>query len=342
MASILSEIVTGPSAWRGPDLAKDRSWIYEFTARDLAELEAALARVKAKRIAMGDVRRSDFVLPSLGPKLAAQLEEINHGRGFVVLRGLPVKRHGDAGTEYMLWGIGTHLGVAVTQNPKGDLLGHVFDHGRKYGEIDVRGYETRAHLPFHTDSGDLVALLCLRRAKSGGLSSIVSSITLHNEISRQHPEYLPPLYRGFHYIRREAALGEDPVSAHRIPVFGCADGLISCRLIRNQINAACEKMGKPLGSLEREALDFLASLANSDRYHLDMDLQLGDIQVCNNYTILHSRTEFEDWPEPGRGRHMLRLWLSARNRRPLAPEFPQHNGYGQVAEIAFQTEREMI
>ena len=341
MGSIFSEIVTGPSAWLGPDLAKDPSWIYEFTAGDLAELDAALARVKAQRIAMKDVRRSDFVLPSLGPKLAGQLEEINNGRGFVVLRGLPVKRYADADTECMLWGIGTHLGVAVTQNPKGDLLGHVFDHGRKYGEMDVRGYETRAHLPFHTDSGDIIALLCLRRAKSGGLSSIVSSITLHNEILRRHPDYLPPLYRGFHYIKREAALGDDPVSSHPIPVFGCADGHISCRLIRNQINAAYVKMGKPLGTCEKQALDFLDSLANSDKYHLDMDLQLGDIQVCNNYTILHSRTEFEDWPEPGRGRHMLRLWLSARNRRPLAPEFPQHNGYGQTAEIAFQTEREM-
>jgi hypothetical protein len=336
-----SEIVTGPSAWLGPDLTKDLSWIHEFTPDDVAELEAALARVKARHIAMAHVRRSDFVLPSLGSKLAEQLEEINNGRGFVVFRGLPVDRYDQEDTERILWGIGTHLGIAVTQNPKGELLGHVFDHGRKYGEIDVRGYETRAHLPFHTDSGDIIALLCLRRAKSGGLSSIVSSITLHNEILRQHPEYLPPLYRGFHYIKREAALGEDPVSANRIPVFGCADGLISCRLIRNQINAACEKMGKPLGVLEKQALDFLASLANSDKYHLDMDLQLGDIQVCNNYTILHSRTEFEDWQEPGRGRHMLRLWLSARNRRPLAPEFPQHNGYGQIAEIALQTEREM-
>src|SRR5262249_26035054 len=160
------------------------------TPGDLAELEAALARVKAKRIAMGDVRRSDFVLPSLAPKLAEQLDHVNSGRGFVVFRGLPVDRYDQEDTECILWGIGTHLGTAVTQNTGGEILGHVFDHGRKYGEIDVRGYETRAHLPFHTDSGDIIALLCLRRAKSGGLSSIVSSIALHNEILRCHPEYL--------------------------------------------------------------------------------------------------------------------------------------------------------
>jgi hypothetical protein len=336
MPSNFSEIVTGPSAWLGPDLAHDRSWLYTFSARELSELDSALHHVKAKGLALGDVRLSDFSLPTLGPKLREQLEEIDRGRGFVVFRGLPVERYADEDVEIILWGLGTHLGLAVTQNPMGELMGHVFDHGRKYGDIDVRGYETRAHLPFHTDGGDIVALLCLRRAKSGGLSSLVSSISLHNEILRRHPEYLPPLYRGFHYIKREAALGDDPVSARPIPVFGCADGLISCRLIRNQINAAYETMGKPLDALEQHALDFLGELASSPEFHLDMDLQLGDIQVCNNYTIMHSRTEFEDWPEPGRGRHMLRLWLSARNRRPLAPEFPQHNGYGGIAEVAFQ------
>src|SRR6185437_1781179 len=111
------------SAWRGPDLAKHPSWIVEFTPGDLAELEAALARIKARRLSMEHVRRSDFVLPSLGPKLVAQLEVINHGRGFVVFRGLPVERYGDEDTEHILWGIGTHLGLAVTQNPRGDLLG---------------------------------------------------------------------------------------------------------------------------------------------------------------------------------------------------------------------------
>jgi hypothetical protein len=339
MPSIFTEIVTGPSAWLGPDLTNDPSWIHVFSPRELAELDSALAGVKARGLALADIRRADFALPSLGRRLLEQLEEISHGRGFVVFRGLPVERYADQDVEIILWGLGTYLGLGVSQNPMGDLMGHVFDHGRNYGDIDVRGYETRAHLPFHTDGGDIVALLCLRRAKSGGLSSIVSAISLHNEILRRHPEYLPPLYRGYRYIKREAALGDDPVSANPIPVFGCAGGLISCRLIRNQINAAYEKMGTSLGTLEKQALDFLDSLAQSPKFHLNMDLQLGDIQVCNNYTIMHSRTEFEDWPEPGRGRHMLRLWLSARDRRPLAAEFPQHNGYGGIAEVAFLPER---
>lgn len=330
--------VQHPSAWFGRDLRRDTSWIAHLTPRDLDEIAAAVHRVNARGLALAEVGRGNFPLPTLGAKLAGWLEEIRTGRGFVVLRGLNVADYSDDEVGLIFWAIGAYLGVPVTQNPRGDLLGHVYDHGRRYGDIDVRGYETNAHLPFHSDSCDLVGLLCLRRAKRGGLSSIVSSVTLHNEILRRHPEYLPPLYRGFHYIKREAALTEDPVTAYRLPVFGAKDGYISARLVRNQINAACRKTGTPLEPIEQAALDFLDGLAYDPDIHLDMDLQLGDMQLCNNYTILHSRTAFEDYSEPERRRHMVRLWLTFRERRALADGFPAHEGYGrnQIAEVAFQ------
>jgi hypothetical protein len=337
MSTVFGEIVTDRSAWRGSELAGDPSWIDVLPQRALDEIHAALRRIQSAGLDLGRIESAQFPLPTLAPKLAAHLDEIRHGRGLVVLRGLPVERYTDEEVGIIFRGIGSHLGIPVAQNPQGDLLGHVYDHGRAYGQIDVRGYETNAHLPFHTDACDLVGLLCLRKAKRGGLSSVVSATTLHNEILRRHPEYLLPLYRGFRYIKREAALTEDPVTDQRIPVFGHAGGLISCRYIRNQINAACEKVGRPLGALERAALDLLDELSQDPALHLDMDLQPGDMQLCNNYTILHSRTDFEDWPEPGRERHMLRLWLTCRERRPLAADFPQHNGYRRLSEVAYQT-----
>jgi hypothetical protein len=338
MAMIHDAIVDHPSAWYGRDLMADRSWLAQLTAQDLAEIDAALRGVTARGLALAQVGRSDFPLPTLGPKLLAHLEEIRSGRGFVVLRGLPVATYTDDEVGLIFWGIGAYLGIPVTQNPRGDLLGHVYDHGRTYGNIDVRGYETKAHLPFHSDGCDLVGLLCLRRAKSGGLSSVVSAITIHNEILKRHPEYLPPLYAGFHYIRREAALTESPVTPHRVPVFGAKDGVVSCRLVRNQINAACAKTGTPLAPLETAALDLMDALAQDPQIHLDMDLQAGDMQLCNNYTVLHSRTEFADFPEPERRRHMIRLWLTLRERRPMGAGFREHNGYGhnQIVEVAFQ------
>src|SRR5580693_8448358 len=212
-----------PSAWHGPDLANDPSWIYTLSEDEIAELERALRVFQASGLPLASMTREQFPLPGFGATLARHLEEIAHGRGFVVLRGLPIARYSDEEVGWIFYGIGTHLGLPLQQNPRGDLLGHVFDQGRAYGQIDVRGYETNAHLPFHTDGCELVGLLCLRAAKSGGLSSLVSSTAVHAEIVRTHPECLKPLYRGYHYIRREAALTESPVTPQRIPVFGVQD-----------------------------------------------------------------------------------------------------------------------
>jgi hypothetical protein len=326
------------SAWRGPDLVGDPSWIYTLSADELAELDRALRGFQARGLPLTAMTRADFPLPSFGAVLARHLDEIAHGRGFVVLRGLSIEGYSDEEVGWIFYGMGTHLGMPLQQNPKGDVLGHVFDQGRAYGQIDVRGYETKAHLPFHTDGCELVGLLCLRAAKSGGLSSIVSATAVHAEIAQKNPECLPALYRGYHYIRREAALTESPVTPQRIPVFGVKDGVVSCRIVSNQIKAGAAKLGKPLEPLEQKALDLVVELSCSERFRLDMDLRPGDIQLCNNYTVMHSRTEFEDWPEPQRRRHMLRLWLSLHEPRKLADEFPRQLGYRgkQWIEVALQ------
>ena len=330
--------IADPSAWHGPDLASDPRWIYTLSADEIAELERALRVFQASGLPLASMTREQFPLPGFGAILARHLAEIAHGRGFVVLRGLPIARYSDDEVGWIFYGIGTHLGLPLQQNPMGDLLGHVFDQGRSYGQIDVRGYETNAHLPFHTDGCELVGLLCLRAAKSGGLSSLVSSTAVHAEIVRTHPECLKPLYRGYHYIRREAALTESPVTPQRIPVFGVQDGVVSCRIVSNQIKAGAKKLGKALEPLEQQALDLVVELSYSARFRLDMDLLPGDMQLCNNYTVMHSRTEFEDWPEPQRRRHMLRLWLSLREQRPLPAGFPRQLGYrgNQWIEIALQ------
>ncbi len=325
-----------PSAWLGPDIVDDPSWIYTLSDAEIADLDTALRGFQATGRPVEAMTAARFPLPVFGPVLTRHLEEIAHGRGFVVVRGLPVARYSDDEVGLMFYGIGTHLGLPLRQNPRGDLLGHVFDQGRAYGQITVRGYETNAHLPFHTDGCELVGLLCLRGAKAGGLSSIVSATAVHDEIARTRPELLAPLYRGYHYIRREAALSETPVTPQRIPVFGVKDGLVSCRLVSNQIRDGAKKLGRPLDPIEREALDLVVELSYSARFRLDMDLIPGDMQLCNNYTVLHSRTEFEDWPEPHRRRHMLRLWLATREPRPLADGFARQLGYGANAwhEIA--------
>jgi hypothetical protein len=332
MGSVWMQQVRGPLAWRGEDLQNDGSWIIHLTEAQIRDIDQALAAAKATGRSLGEIGRDQFPLGETKTLLDKVLDEICRGRGFVVLRGLPVARYSDEDVGLIFWGLGRHLGTPLYQNPKGDLLGHVYDYGRKYGEIDVRGYEGRGYLPYHTDGCDLVGLLCLRKGIAGGLSSIVSSVTVHNEILRNHPEYLGLLYNGFYYIRREEALSEKGVSEHPVPVFGQKDGVISCRYIRNQINAGAVKRGIPLRRLEAEALDYLDEMTRRADLRLDMDLQPGDIQLCNNYTTLHSRTEFVDGPEPSQKRHMIRLWLKFPKPWPLAEGFAEQAGYLPAAD----------
>jgi len=332
--------ITTPNAWRGETLARETSWIARLSEAEIADVERALATARATGKPLEAITREDFPLTAMRPRLEAALADMYEGRGFVVLRGLPVQRWSDDDTGLVFWGFGRYLGSPLYQNPQGELLGHVFDHGRTYGNIDVRGYETNAYLPYHTDAGDMVGLLCLRRSLEGGLSSIVSSVTVHNEILANHPEYLGLLYNGFYYIRREAALTEHGVSERPIPVFGARDGVVSCRYIRNQINAGAVKRGVPLTMLEQASLDYVDECTRRPDLRLDMDLEPGDVQFINNYTILHSRTGFVDGPEPHQKRHMLRLWLKFPKPWPLSAEFPAHMGYKPAQDTPILIEAE--
>jgi len=327
MSLVWTKQITSAKAWRGDALSKDTSWIVRLTAAELADIDRAVTAAKATGKPLEEIGRAEFPLTVTRKTLERAVTEMYDGRGFVVVRGLPVTRYTDAEVGLIFWGFGRYMGAPLYQNPKGELLGHVYDYGRAYGNIDVRGYETNAYLPYHTDAGDMVGLLCLRRGIDGGLSSIVSSSTVHNEIAANHPEYLGLLYNGYYYIRREAALTERGISDKPIPVFGHKDGVVSCRYIRNQINAGAQKREVPLTTLETAAIDYLDEQTKRADLRLDMDLELGDIQFINNYTILHSRTGFKDGPEPHQKRHMLRLWLKFPKPWPLGNEFPSHMGY---------------
>ncbi len=319
-------LVAGPSAWRGADLLRHDGWSHALTPADIEELATALAGVRDRGLGTTTMMRENFPLPLLAPRLAAWLREVRTCRGFFVLRGLPADRFDEPAREAIFWGIGTHLGHAVSQNSHGDLLGHVADQGRTYGAANTRGYQTRARLDFHTDRCDLVGLLCQHQAREGGLSSVVSTMAVHDEILRSRPDLLPILYRGFHYSEREAADNPAGVSPRPIPVFSRNGAVVSCRFIRNPIETAAERRGVPLTEPERQALELMSTLSARDDMRLDMMLEPGDMQFCNNYVTAHARTEFADWPETERRRLMVRLWLSFAERRKLAPEFGEHDG----------------
>jgi hypothetical protein len=226
------------------------------------------------------------------------------------------------------WGIDTHFGSARSQNAKGHLLGHVYDLGQGLSATNphIRSYATAERQHFHIDRCDVVALLCLRRAKSGGQSAIVSAMTLHNVMLARRPDLLERLYRPFPVDRRgEVPPGKGPF--YEAPVFNEYGGLVSALYSRQHI-ASAQRFpdARRLTDADFEALDMLADLAADPELGLDMTFMPGDIQFLHNHTILHARTAYEDWPDAERKRHLLRLWLAPPRARPLPPVFAECYG----------------
>jgi hypothetical protein len=275
-----------------------------------------------------EIRREDFPLPTLGPRLEALRHELLHGRGFVLLRGLPMERYAPEDAAAIYWGLGTWFGRARSQNARGDLLGHVRDVGADLANPNVRTYQTTKRQYYHTDSVDLVALLCVRKARSGGLSSLVSSVTAHNEMRARRPDLLETMFEPFHVDRRgEVPPGMDPWFA--LPIFNWHADVLTTIYVRRYIESAQRFPEVPrLTARQVEALDVFDAILEDPRVHLRMAFEPGDIQIVHNHQILHDRTEFEDWPEPSRKRHLLRLWLCPPDGRPLPPAFAAR--YGSV------------
>ena len=293
---------------------------------ELRELERAAQRYLEKSDDISKIRRQDFVLPTLGTRLRHIHDALIHGAGFALLRALPVSTWSRSVTAAVFFGIGQHLGFARPQNARGHVLGHVIDMGLRADDPNVRIYQTHARQTFHTDSSDIVGLVCLQQARSGGDSALVSSNTIYNEMRRDHPELAAALFDPIATDRRgEIASGQKPF--FEIPVFTWHAGMMSTIYQRQYIDSAQRfDDAMRLTPLHIEALDCFDALANDTRLNFLMRLEPGDMQFVHNHTLLHDRTAFEDWAEPERKRHLLRLWLSSPEARPLPEVWAQRYG----------------
>jgi hypothetical protein len=320
--------IQGASAWYGPEMLTRRDWIEGLSETEIAEVERATKPLADARVDIASIRRADFRLPTLGPRLQRILDDTLNGRGFALIRSLPVERWTKVESAIAFFGIGAHIGAARPQNAKGHALGHVKDLGLSSSDPKTRIYQTRERQTFHTDSCDVVALLCLRPAKSGGLSSLVSSVTIFNEMRRRRPDLAKILFGPVETDRRgELDAGQNPY--FRIPVFNWHEGLLSTIYQRQYIESARRSSDvPPLTASQIEAMDMFDALANDSALNMQMEFLPGDVQLVHNHTILHDRTAFEDWAEPERKRHLLRLWLAPANARPLPPIFAER--YGRI------------
>ncbi|MCB1421618.1 MAG: TauD/TfdA family dioxygenase [Nitratireductor sp.] len=301
-------------------------WLVHLDEDQVAELEAAAEHYLALGRDIGEITASDFPLPGFGAHLRDLREKLISGTGVEVIRGLPVERYSQETAAAIFCGIGAHLGSARSQNADGHILGHVRDIGRDANDPNARIYQTSQRQTFHTDSADVVGLLCLREAMEGGRSLLVSAEAIYNRMRAERPDLLALLFDPIATDRRgEIPEGEKPYM--EIPPFCWQNGLLTVFYQRQYIDSAQRfEAAMRLTPGHVEALDLFDACANDPGLHFSMQLQPGDMQFVYNHALLHDRTAFTDWPDPAKRRHLFRLWLSIPGDRQLPGCFRQRYG----------------
>ncbi len=318
------------SAWRGETMAAATDqWIVHLSPADIAELESAATGFLARTREIGELTKDKFPLPKFGAHLAKLRDVLINGIGFQVLRGLPVASYSQQMAATIFCGIGAHLGSARSQNAMGHILGHVRDIGVDAKNPNTRIYQTSERQTFHTDSCDVVGLLCVREAMEGGKSLLVSTTTIYNEMQHQRPDLAALMFEPVATDRRgEVPEGQKPY--FEIPVLNWHKGYLTGLYQRQYVDSAQRFPDAPRLTSDRiAALDLFDALANDPKLHIAMQLQPGDMQFVYNHALLHDRTAFRDWPEAHQKRHLLRLWLAIPGDRPLPECFKQR--YGSIA-----------
>ena len=309
--------IDSPASWHAADVAARENWLRPLTGAEAEAVATMLQSVRATGKPLLQLTRHDVPLGAFAPVLQELTEELEHGIGFKTLRGLPSDRFSAEDNRLLFWAIGTHLGVARPQGKASQLMSDVRADGGQYRGTGGRGYNTNAELDYHVDGTDVVGLYCLRTARSGGLSRVASSVAIHNEILRRDPDLVDRLYQPFPYNRQNEEAADEP-PFYMAPIYSLRDGYFAARYIRNHIRSSQLRTDTPrLTERDHRALDIIQELAETDDFRFDMVLEQGDMQFINNHLLIHSRTHFEDHDAPDRKRHLLRLWLSVPNARPL-------------------------
>lgn len=323
--------VVDPAGWRAEALRASGEHLFHLTAGDRRELDAAIREVEARNIPIMSIAAGDFRLPSLGGKLAGIRDEILDGRGCVQMRGFEPQHYTPMQRAIAFWGVSMHLGEKVaSQNAKGHVLGHITDIGETVNNPNQRGPYSNDRIPYHVDCCDIVGLMCINPAKSGGESGIAPSVTIHNELQRRRPDLLPVLAEPYYRDRRgEVPAGMEPW--YKIPIFNYDEGYLTTNIEPTYIGSAHRHPGVPaMTPLQREAFDYVQKLAVELR--LDIDFHRGDMQFLNNHVIMHTRQAYQDFPERERRRHLLRIWIVAKGCRPLPRAYFARHGDPDVVD----------
>ncbi|MAQ90140.1 MAG: taurine catabolism dioxygenase TauD [Rhodopirellula sp.] len=323
--------VTGPAAWIGDELLERDDWTLTLVPQAIDELEAALA--DTLELELTEINSENFKLPTLGPMLVKIQHQLEFGSGATLIRGFPAERFSETQIERIFWGLTTYLGTAVSQSAKGERIFHVRDEGFRVGQPQARGPNTRKRLSFHTDRCDVIGFMCLQQAKSGGVNQLVSSVSVYNQILAERPDLLQELLAPYYYKRHNVDTGNELPYCQQ-PIFSFHQDVFASAYLRVLIDRAYQDNDvPPLTPLQLEALDFVDEVAARPQMHIEFRQEPGDIVLLNNWITYHRRTEFTDYEELARRRHLLRVWLAVPNSRALDEMFRANYGAVEAGAI---------
>jgi hypothetical protein len=319
------EPIDSPAAWRGDELLASPAWRRVLTDDEIAALQRAT--IGAHDAPSPGFGKSDFAVPELAPLFAWMVEQLERGPGVVRLSGLPAASIHREDLKRLFWGLCVNLGVPVYQTAAGEVLGEVKDETGTGAALTYDGpgplksartiARSTGALRFHTDKTDMLCLLCATNAIEGGVSKVVSSVTLHNEIGRRRPDLLRVLYEPYWRMRPTDEEGARDDRVFPMAVFArAADGSFTSQYSRTYISQAQEVGEVPrLTPVQIEAMDLIHALG--EEMCLRAPFEMGDMQFLNQHVTYHGRTQFTDDAASGARRVLLRIWLAAPFTRML-------------------------
>jgi alpha-ketoglutarate-dependent taurine dioxygenase len=315
-----------PAAWRGEELFARDDWQHELSESEITELISALAAVDKAELELDQITRGRFPLNRLAVRLEGIQDALENGSGACIVRGFPVDQYSYEQLKRVFFGLAQYIGTPVSQGADGARIFSVRDEGHAPSDPRARGPNTKKRLSYHTDRCDVIGFLCVRQAKSGGENYVVSSVSLYNEILNRRPDLLRVLVRPYYYKRHNVDLGNNQPYIQQ-PIFSIYEGHFAANLLRVLIDRAYEMPDLPdMSDVQREALDLVEELADDAQLRVSFRQEPGDIVFLNNFVTFHRRSEFEDHEDPIKRRHLLRIWLSVPNSRPLNPLFKGNYG----------------
>lgn len=326
MPAVPMQPVVDPAGWDPDELRDVDRWCYNLSRSEQDEIVAAVKASVRAGVPLEKISRESFRLGALAPLMEDVRRELMDGRGVVRLRDFPVDRLSHEENFYGYLGLGAHIGSIEPQNQHGHLIGHIKNLRNTRTVEDPRGYQSYLGSSFHVDSTDLVGLLCLCEARSGGESRLASSVTVYNRLLAEHPEVIEPLMMDFYKSRYGEYLeGEKPY--YKTPIFAFVDGYFSALGYSTGFAAAQGIEGvPPLTQAQVDARPVYTKAV--EECSIDMPFRKGDVQFLNNYVIVHARHTFTDWPEVDRKRYLLRLWLNDATGRPMPEDRKERRNRG--------------